>query len=115
MKKLVVVLCALILGCTAPNFLTDPDYEAINNSVEMLLKEGIQGEVLIQYIPENPQRGDSYSLSYGQCADNLCKVVVDMKTYWMSNYDKIISIDVFANYTGGIINYLVTSEETVAR
>jgi hypothetical protein len=115
MKELVLLLFIFILGCTAPNLVANPDYAAINSSVEALLKEGIQGEALVQYIPENPQRGDSYSLSYTQCADNVCNVIVSMRTYWMSTYDKVLSIELSADYTGSIIDYTVTSEDTVAR
>jgi hypothetical protein len=114
MRFLPLVALALVLGCTAP-VEANPDYQVINGSVEMLLRDGVTGESEVRYIPENPARGDSYSLSYSWCSDGICRVLVDLRVYWMSNYDKTLDLEVYTDYNGNVLNYTVVSEQTVVR
>ena len=113
MRLLTLIACALALGCVSTQ--GAPDYSAIGSSVEQLLRSGISGEALVQYIPENPSRGDSYNLSYVSCSGNICELEVDLTVYWMSNYNKVLGISVYSDYDGNILNYTVFSESTVQR
>lgn len=114
MRLLSLFLLVVALGCTTI-VAANPDRGAINDSIELLLREGVMGEAEVEYIPENTARGDSYSLSYEWCTDNVCKVLTDLQVYWMSNYDKVLVLEIYTHYNGTVMNYTVIGEDTVLR
>lgn len=114
------ILAVFLLGCVAPADIEIPtDYSgAIDDSViAPFLEQGVLGKegVILQY---NVYHGDHYNVAAKTCSENRCTLSINLTTYYMSYYDKILKMDAVAEYSSGIwgiIDYTVISETTVRR